>query len=246
MSIHKMIGYGLVDVKTKKDALADSRFNPKGIMFNLDDPKWTLEGYADWLLARAAKIAATMENNRDAKWRHQEHIAEAKTVERFVEANRHLPYSIHPFFKFDAECGLDNVWCVVPVGYCKEWFRYDDTIDYHEETWCKGRTRQGNRVKVMEHGIFPFNCEWCDSRTGRRLDGDLSRFFRSMAKKKDTSPSALRGMAVDMGFKNRSEAIKYSKPLVPFCIEALCEYTEVFKDPKTIHQLNPMLYVYWP
>ena len=38
---------------------------------------------------------------------------------------------------------------------------------------------------------------------------------------------------------------KNLRPRVPAIVQVMCEYCELFSDPKVIRELVPMLYVYW-
>lgn len=52
-------------------------------------------------------------------------------------------------------------------------------------------------------------------------------------------------VAEKLGFSSVQECGENLRSLVSGSIYLLCEFCEIFVDPKTVYDLVPMLYVYW-
>jgi len=126
------------------------------------------------------------------------------------------------------------------------WERYDDTIDYTEETYLRGSDSQANRVEILHYGIYPYNASYMDARDGRKIPWDSAAYLcRTLWEFPDADPQALDAMAMIAGFNSAAEALLWFAPTIPEEIVAYCRWDGVFKDIATVNQLRPMLYVHW-
>ena len=154
-----------------------------------------------------------------------------------------------------SDYGLENVACVIPYGF-KDWYRYDNIIDYIEES--KGSI--GDYVKTFDDGFYPYIGTFIDSRNGKTIepDGMACYFLRRLnvikklnAKSRKVNrivieqDNILQGISKSMGFVNTEETLKYMAPKVPAPIKFICEFGQAFTSPEVIWQLRPILYVYW-
>lgn len=211
--IHKMLGYGLTDVKTKNFAISDKRFRAN---LSSEWPDFSLREYKDWV--NDSKSISTL------------------MTQSFPITNTSDYLDAGSCFVHDAEFGLSNVFCVVPRFNHQDWHRYDDIIDYTEQTYV---SRQHNTVKVLKNGIYPYGPLFADSRTGKIVKNGMDyALVKNTVSDKDS-------LASRFGFESAEEADKYLRPAVPDCVKLLCEYAKIFVDPMTVHQLVPMLYTYW-
>lgn len=244
--VHKVIGYGLTDVKVENNKVVDERINPESPFLQSEKSRLDLE-YQDYLKSLV---------NGDDK-----NIAfEAELELKDVHKNWYATDS----FIHEIEYGLPNVLCFVPAS-CQDWKRYDDIIDYVEEVNNYSQDRLDNtaRFKNLDRGIFPYDYGLMDSRTGhlyRKKEDTFVQNFSIMMKliknvhhgMKLMEDFAVEGFkeradksAMLLGFKDRHEAEKYVAPSIPLCVRFLCEFGKFFQEEKTIFQLRPILYVYW-
>lgn len=210
--IHKILGYGLIDVEHGKHDIADGRFTKKFINSYKTYPDvWKFEDYKKWL-----------QKFSDFESRFE------------VASLQNLDSDISRCFVYDGEYGDPNVFMVIPPAHRGNWYRYDDIIDYYEESVKNGSV---NWHKHLNYGIYPYSSAFMDSRTGRRVKhstmlGQVDKKVANEVAKKD-------------GFASYDDAKKYIAPEVPKCVELVCKFCKVFRTQKTILQLRPMLYTYW-
>jgi len=147
--IHKALGYALTDVKCKDHEIIDDRFNPKGYMhqrFDEDEEeKFTLDGYIEF-----CKVIC------DGKIQGESFSAliEYQACERLKEWQDSYRWSPYNTIIHDTEGGLSNVCLIIPPGNFKDWRRYDDLIDYHEEKETQKDLIP--RVLDISKGIYPY------------------------------------------------------------------------------------------
>jgi hypothetical protein len=134
----------------------------------------------------------------------------------------------------------------------KDWRRYDDPIDYTEETQV---FTQVNRVISLSRGLYPWDFSYMDSRTGVVLETEKRGqfiFLRELRKVSQEDPeksqefSEVRRQLVEkLGFSSEEECEKFTVPIVPESVQYFCEFGKIFTDPLTVFQLRPLIYVYW-
>jgi hypothetical protein len=159
------------------------------------------------------------------------------------------------------EFGKSEILVIEPPVYSMmaedRWSRYNDAIDYVEETT---NHEQRPRLEVYRwQTLYPF-VAWVDARTGRRLGysrkhEDVMAFvwhidyltakFRDHAKPDKTKDKLIKKIVRQLGFKSVREAYQNIIPEVPGGVELLCEFLNLFRKKRTALQLRPMLYVYW-
>ena len=204
--VHKLVGYGLTDVKTRKHRIADDRFNPDGFATARDiseedfDARWSEEGYKQFL-------------------RRLDLVGYDKLV-RDNELNNNTPWSIYRAFIHQGEFGLPNVAVIIPPSLLKSWFRYDDIVDWVEETAAH---EQMSRVVEISGGIYPYTA---------RVDAATRCVYTSEVD------------VLVLGDQD-PEAFNRLRPEIPPGVRWLASYLELFRDPATVDELRPLLYVYW-
>ena len=224
--IHKVLGYGLPDQVPK-----DPRVSWESPLL---DGEASASDYYSWLEARHAASPGTFSFSID--WAMLRHYG--------AEACGIWPWAVH-----DAEYGLPEVLVVRPATK-KDWFRYDDTIDYMTETYPRSDRSQTNHVQVYKHGPFPFNGSYMDARDGRKLPDFVFPWWQLMnsaapAEDPESRAGALEVFALEMGFAGQAEAEANVVPEVPEEIRDLAEFGRLFTDPGTWLQLRPLLYTWW-
>lgn len=138
----------------------------------------------------------------------------------------------------DTEYGLSNVVCIRP-GWIDDWYRYDNSIDWVEETYLRGEDEaQRNWVRVLPHGLHPWNGSYMDDRTGEKVPTDIMTWVR------------VRGMKVTpddamAGFADHEDAAAHCVPFVPTDVREVAEWADLFTNPDVWRQLRPMVYCWW-
>lgn len=224
--IHKVLGYGLTDLKTDKEGkITDPRINPEGWLltdWEYKEDIWTIEGYRDWLKKHLKEHEKGTEG-------HFNYTMELSLLRERMKKRR-KPDLGYRHIIHDSEFGLANVLCITPMFH-DDWNRYDDIIDYTESGGMR------DYVKLIRSGIYPYNGSFWDSRDGRRVDGQRLNWAPN---KEDRAR-----VAQELGFKNLRECNRYMRPIVPAPIRMLCEYCQIFTKTEFVRRLKPMLYVFW-
>lgn len=225
--IHKVLGYGLFDLKTKKDKIVDNRINPNGFLSRMWEDscdKWSIQGFIKFLENK-------MLNQKDVDRFHT-----AMLLDSLRESEKNDFYDC---FVHNPEYGKKNILCIIPFSYIKSWYRNDDIIDYCESSLKKEPTQ--NSAKLLENGIYPYNGIYQDIKTGEIIE-DWHVLKRGMSGLKDKHKNEI---AKQMKIDTWEECLERIRPIVPLEIKLLCEYCEIFNDDKTTMTLLPMLYTYW-
>jgi hypothetical protein len=230
----KVLGYGLTDVQHSEDryTITDGRINVERLGNLLaGDP--TVDGYAAFLQA-----------NKDRDERGSWGLLDAWTV-RDNDHRRRLDECVI----WNGEFGLPNVLVVQPLAM-HDWDRYDDPIDYVEETWVQGRGITGDFRHVEPiglHTLYPFEA-FMDADTGEKLGDKVYYWVRAVNDNRvqDLSVEERDTLAQHFaGFETHDEALRRVVPVVPTEVRAITEYLGVFTSGDVWRQLRPVLYVYW-
>lgn len=240
--VHKQIGYGLVDLKLRKGEIDDDRINPNGFLLSEDDDKWSIDKYANYLdqKYKDKKFA----DNIDSNLALSDYIFESSRIEEFL-ANSANPSLSGCIVRTDSESGMAKVLCITPIPMFDKWIHHDDDIDYYEELLKTSEMKDS--VKFLNRSLYPWSSEYWDTRTGKVLkEGHLyPRLKAKRGQKKADFETEKFAIARYLGFESVEEADLYLKPAVPRCVQELCEYCELFNNPITIRQLQPILYTRW-
>ena len=147
-----------------------------------------------------------------------------------------------------------------PLSKMHEWERYDDAIDYYEESGKGCRTR----IKYLDQPIYP-QCWWVDTRTGRVFTSsenskqhatfELYKMYRFRKYRGAESREALgsekakrwlkKCLKEHLKINSIEEADKYIQPYVEMEIQIMCAFMGIYKDPLTVFQMKPIVYTYW-
>ena len=134
----------------------------------------------------------------------------------------------------------------------QNWFRYDDIIDYHEDSQSRVREDGGPEDKCSFIGdcegqpasIYPYRnyVHRANGALDRRLftasRWELTRVLRQAGQTK-LKPGN------EFGVKTLVEWQRHIVPEVPLFIRAFCECFNIFREERIIQRLRPMLYTYW-
>jgi len=234
--IKKVLGYGLVDVKTENGVITDDRFNQEFIdnMFYHEDK--TIEGYFEFA------------KSQTHKGQFDTHLA---TDISFIGGKAPM---LDDFLTYDGEGGLPNVLVLTPITGV-EWKRYDNQIDYYDER-TRGYWSCEPHVEVLTTPLYPYD-SYINNETGERANievreniYDVRNTQLDLKQNKNMSPEAIKGLydritlaLEDLGCK--SHWTEKWNVIIPTQIQDYCNYMEMFKDTSTMWKLQPMIYTYW-
>lgn len=230
--VHKVLGYGLTDVRTDDSTghrITDERINPDSSALSYDAPP--ISEYREWLEDRSK--AGDIETDIELSM-----LRDPEPNERRLDLDDAV---IH-----QGEFGLPNVLVVSPPTF-RQWSRFDDTMDWIEESYLRNPTEpQANRVETLRHGIYPF-IGYMDSRTGEKLDDVIFSWIRA------TNPEASRPfdgdeldrLAQAAGFDDNGDAWANVAPIVPNDVKNIAQFLMLFTDDSALLQLRPVLYTCW-
>jgi len=253
--IHKVVGYGLTDVKMSKFEIKDSRFNPDGICmtdWELKDINYTKKGYVKWLEEKKNSLEEEIKDiiideNTDKKGRDKYYQIKFDMYDYtaeldYVKKQKH--FELYNYFYHQSEFGLPKVLCIRPVRE-EDWYRHDDIID-----WLEHKGIAANKVKIIPQGIYPYDSCYHNIETGESVKSDFVMLFNTYKNKKTShTPEhinmVLTNISKNAGFESIADFQSKVKVKVPIGIQMLCEYCRVFNDPSTIKTLKPMIYTYW-
>lgn len=224
--VHKKIGYGLADVATTN---LESRISDERI--NLNSPAirqehMPIEPYEDWL--RAQQL------NGDPDFSYALDLA--------ILGDSKKSFDLESAVTHNGEFGLSNVLLIIPPSFQDSWTRYDDPMDYIEETHLR-EDPQANWVKQLKSGIYPF-VGYMDKRTGKDLDDRIFHWVRATHTPQFKEVN-LDTLAKAAGFKDHNDAVENVAPIVPPDVKNVAQFLELFTADDVWLQLRPLIYVYW-
>ena len=138
--IHKAIGYGCRGFTPSPEIAA-----------RLREDEAPISALATWAEAHMTEILAlpVEENNKGLSEHRMLQLSLSMWKEEVEDRY------IHECFAWDPEFGVKDAILFIPPEWVQSWRRYDDTIDYHEETdrWApEGQADYFRRLKV---GLYP-------------------------------------------------------------------------------------------
>lgn len=238
--VTKVMGYGLTDVKTRKYNIADGRINAKSPLLDWDADE-TLDDYMDWLKASHDPNDTSLRFNIDV-WYLKDREEEGFSWREKTGATTPRDLVHHGI-----EYMEKNVLLVRPL-FCKDWERYDDPIDYVEETHKYPDDGVVNWYREIPGGIFPYNGIFMNAKTGESVKNgiELWRYLTWPTFKTILTEDRLEAVSREMyGFNSAEDARENLVPTVPECVKDLVEWGKLFKDPNAWKQLRPLIYTYW-
>lgn len=242
--VHKVMGYGLLRCKFENDP----RFNSH--VFDYNNKVWNGD--------LRPKLVAYI-NKRLKKPSKDEYADTDRKIEKAAILRKglyeNLPdkdiefHDVVCFNHYDTEGDGYIGPVVLTIPYQTDWYRYDNSIDYHEET----HTTEGqlDRVQLIRDcegqssGIYPWCSSYVHRDTGKRWIGgstvdrwSLTKMFRENREAKFKPDNK-------MGIDSFIEWQRYIVPKLPPFIELFCDCFKIFKNPKTKYRLRPMIFTYW-
>ncbi|MER6605817.1 hypothetical protein ABT282_07840 [Streptomyces sp. NPDC000927] len=224
--IHKVLGYGLTNVRTVDGEIEDQRINPDSHFLTDSIPSHKYQDYlAD--LADAGDESAELELDLLD-------MAPSKEAD-----TSHL-------CTWGKVSNAPHILLVQPVGFPR-WRRHDDPIDYEQEVLREDHPSPN--VTRTVSGIHPFSAQYMDVRTGEKLAGETvmtwHRFQEGKHSDEDLRQRILDKIAQGLGYKDHAEAESLIAPMVPEEVRRVCAWGQIFTKPEVCFELRPMIYTYW-
>lgn len=237
--IHKVLGYGLDDLSIKDNSYnlaEDPRIDPEGFYARyFKDYQEALDAYPlDRFRVELELVCA----HSDGVEKYDLRLLKHQLEKGEIASDASNLYT--QIMTWDPEYGDSKVIVFTPPGH-SDWFQYDSIIDYYEADDANPSVRKTNRP------IYPY-MSWIDIRNPSRKD-NLDRLafliqqleeYPDIRDKVDSDKLQSR-----YGFSSLNEAKDNLIPYIPNSLVELIRYLRVFKDPKDIYQLRPMIYTYW-
>lgn len=215
--IRKVMGYGLTDVETSDQEITDTRINPESPLLRCET---SLKEYLKYLKGKEC-FEARMEESV---------IHDGSVTER----------DLHSVLTWDPEYGMPNVLVITPLGYRREWIRYDDSLDYEEHFLVKDATTEPS-VKEIPTGIYPYS-GYMDRVTGERTDNIVYTWRKLL--EMGAKVSVVKTFSRSLGYESTEQAHDRIVPVVPLDVRHLAEFGSLFRDPGTWKRLRPMIYTF--
>lgn len=241
--VRKFLGYGLTGVECQEDP----RINWDSPLVSYEDrDSISIERYQEFLKRREAEDTAADPQGRNFR-------NESAFIRWSLNAGKTFDLSDTVTYD-DGESDDGAKVLVIRPLTDTDWYRFDETIDWMEESHLRYPDQDGNgfdRVDVFPRAtIYPYQF-WMDRRDGRRLGGMIfewiraSRFTSTTATTSDLLIKVLDEFAKDVGFKSHEEAWANVVPGVPEAVRDVVEFGHLFTDSRTTLELRPMLYTFW-
>lgn len=247
--IHKCLGYGISDLKADNNYRIDDpriRFEK----FKELREKWyelKVQQLQEWAVAEKDKIVAIY-----SKYEHPNLEMDDFEYTWFLHdfKERADQFSAYESLVWQAEYGLPNVMLFVPPFH-KRWHRYDDTLDYCEETATRDDTQNRTISLTEKCGIYPYvnmirfrpapEGIWKDAEAEKRHALVFpSQYNQLVGRWSKDKPPILTGASL-------KHFLEDYRPSIPVGVYAMVWFfREAFENPEDfINCLRPMIYIYW-
>lgn len=243
--VHKIIGYGLDDVKTEEYKVIDPRFKP---CINDHEKIWDkCEGFPEWLANNPQKAAYILHSVYRMPIRDISFDLSLSSQLMRARNKKNKDYKTHHLFVHQIEFGIPEVMMFLPLEEASRWYRYDDTLDWVEETYLRSQENHVTNLfsETNSCGIYPYNMMMLNPFKENLTGGS----------KRDRLEPASYNMATGRWDENLDPKIHDEKilkhmkedwlPQIPGTIMALCAYLDIFSKPEYLYQLRPLHYIYW-
>lgn len=170
--VHKIIGYGLTDIKHRKGVVKDPRINMDRIDAlryaedRDDSEEFTVAKFYKWVICNRRRLVQISRSEGLGRTVRDHHCDEGLFLMHYLPrqpryrgparfqylAKKDL--SFHDIVTHDEECH-PNIMVFQPFTCAKAWSRYDDIIDYVEET-SQYDSRDRYRDLSPLSGIYPY------------------------------------------------------------------------------------------
>lgn len=265
--VHKSLGYGVTDLSHTRTGrykglpkMTDPRVDWGKLKDKQEEAYETDKTkFLEWCFQHADRLKALQVREHPGSPPVCFNIeSDLRFLERYTwKAGWTVGYSL----EHDTEFAIPRVFLVIPPEMCQSWSRYDDIIDWVEET---DKHHQRKRVvRVQGSGIYPYNGYWIRFRDPpKKIQADLRavRPFGPCCLGDEKGWTALTASNYarytgtwDSGYgeaTTKGLLLKHLlddwRPQLPLGVLAVLAWFDCFPDLEGfIDQLRPLLYVRW-
>lgn len=267
--VNKVIGYGVNNLEYEKLVdgsikMTDGRIDWK-IMGSLYKKSITAKEFASWMEENGELLSSLdkkeylgFEDKYDKNLYFDYDIKLLKM--NLKQKNNKIPQPYRCIIhNYEYEEDNPSALIIVPISSYPLWCRYDDIIDYIEET----ELYQRPRVKILNNGIFPYSDRMI------RIRDPIEKIFvdekeDSIKGKGEISRDNKSFLSVPIGFYNQlvgrwdrnlepiaknyllEHLLKDFRPKIPMEVLALLYWSGAVADwENLINDIRPMLYTFW-
>jgi len=250
---HKVAGYGVTNIKVLDKEVIDPRVDWERLR---SGELWdaTPQEFLSWMKKNRTKILELARATGEAV-----QFTSFDWVVELME-QRKLPEPAQCIHYHHEGGGLYNVLVLTPPDMTDTWERYDDTLDWMEETH-RSKGKKSWVMRIRDAGIYPYNGYYIRSRKPKQSfladPNQIPSDERTGHIYDELGPVLLTarayGLLTDKTFGGplaKGAFLRHLKrdfrPPVPYTILALILWSECFKDPVAfVNELKPLLYLYW-
>lgn len=275
--VHKRLGYGFKNLRIRRDRGTPTPNDPRWdyVKYVADwrepggdgtpEKEQTLEQFLTWVQDNKARLVALAEAEG---WPKTYHWLLTEGLKDRIKNKRARTWTApYDAVGWEMESGLPRV-VLFQCPSCPDWSRYDDTIDYYEESTLAGPKVRATFLRPSVSGIYPFEGHIHRFREpSEEVRAELEHVGRRLMTGEEMRTLDHTITTLDGGTYNRlvgywsrcDPEIKDPavlrhfredwRPQVPVGILAVIEYLGCFPDAfgpdGIVNSLRPMVYVYW-
>lgn len=250
--VHKSIGYTLSGEEFREH-VPDNRKLAEA-MYRMFDCEDDTEKFFNWVANNKGPILDFFTENfpwgryKDDKDRDRDWAFALKLSPDFQEKSDLSDYVVSDNHDYDAK-----FLQIIPIGHKKEWFRYDDMIDWSEETAVHGQ--KDRIVPVGKAGLYPYlgmvrtklpTEDLPDLVLNRTFNNNYfetlepAEWSRIVGEWSEDQPPLVQGALLEHFRRDYRPVIPLCAAIVFFAIK------DVFRDPVAAYNaLRPAMAVYW-
>lgn len=215
MVVHKVIGYGLGDVRFSDGCCVDGRISGEGYVFH--PKRYSMDGFQEFMRADEAYDKLTEQVNlKDCI-----HFGSNHGENTICLA---IPHEIKQWYRKGNP--IDTLES--KAGTPRTFFLETGVPGYRG--WMD--SRDGRPVPSSLYHLFQREC-------------DIYKQPSRCEALKYGQESTIAELASDLGFGRMTDAFSFVVPCVPALVRKLATYLNLFSDNGTIMSLRPMIYTYW-
>lgn len=136
---------------------------------------------------------------------------------------------------------------VTPISVASEWRRSDDSIDTYEQAYLyrnENDVDYSPTIKFFDHGLFPYEGNFLNFRTGKRIDSLLYRKIETSINDPRDSKN-LQELFTQAEVSDIKDFKNVVHPAAPINAIDIAEYLRIFIFNDLAIRLRPALLTFW-
>lgn len=240
--VHKMIGYGI------NNLVEDDPRVEINILQNFCNEELNGKDFLKFIKSEKEEIIEAILSEEGSQ--EQAELA-YKFLVGWKEEKGFKKYENYKSVGYDDEFGLGNVLLLTPPSMAGNWSRYNDSIDWSEETQ---NHNQAARYQLLNHPLYPFDFKYALLRGAKKFSVEEIKQNSSLVGRRSLEQYDARVLTSDiMNLMSYGENTPFKqefmasyRPALPAELVAFMLWSRAFTDLDAMKDsLRPMLYVYW-